>query len=318
MASNNPPPEQETSYVNMTQLADRSQYDAALVGKHCEAEYCNLLDFLPFLCQSCHKTFCLDHRTESAHKCACEGAWAERKRLAQLAKPSYGADRPMRNLVAEKDCARPDCKTRVGTSLVQGVHCDKCNRDYCLKHRFEDDHDCKNLEPIGARPRAAVNKAFTTAFSNFKAWTKTNREKAAAAAGRALPKAKPTTASQRLVAVNDLKKTAKGDEKLAAEKRVYLYVEAEAAKPTEKMLKGKFFYSKDWVIGRVLDAAAKSLQIENINNQSGKEVDKLRVFHVEGGRVLEYSEKVGTALTSGNTIVLLRGVGPSTPDLIEV
>lgn len=316
MPSETPPPG-ETSYVNMTQVADRSLHDASLVGSHCEADYCNLLDFLPFLCQSCNKTFCLDHRTESAHKCAHAGAWAERKRQAQLAKPSYGSSKQMHNLVAEKDCASPSCKTRIGTGLVQGVHCDKCNRDYCLKHRFEDDHGCKNLEPIGARPTAAVNKAFNTAFSNFKAWTKTNKEKAAAAAGRALPKAKPTSASQRIIAVNDLKKTAKGDDKVAAEKRVYLYVEAEAATTTAKMPKGKFFYSKDWVIGRVLDAAAKSLQIENINNQSNKEEDKLRVFHVEGGRVLEFNEKVGSALTSGNTIVLLRGVGPSTPDLIE-
>ena len=51
------------------------------------------------------------------------------------------------------------------------------------------------------------------------------------------------------MAVNSLKKSAKGDEKLASEKRVYLYVEAEAATTTAKFPKGQFFYSKDWVIG---------------------------------------------------------------------
>lgn len=135
--------------------------------------------------------------------------------------------------------------------------------------------------------------------------------------GRVLPKPKPTSAAQRIVAVNTLKKTAKGDEKLALDKRVYLSVEAEAATAKAKFPKGAFFYSKDWVIGRVLDAAAKSLQVENVNNQSSSENDKLRVFHVEGGRLLEFNEKVGTALVSGNTIVLLRGVGPP-PDLIDL
>jgi len=135
--------------------------------------------------------------------------------------------------------------------------------------------------------------------------------------GRALPKPKPTSAAQRLVAVNNLKKTAKGDDKLAPEKRVYLYVEAEAETAKAKYPKGAFFYSKDWVVGRVLDAAAKSLQVENVNNQSSKESDKLRVFHVEGGRLLEFNEKVGASLVSGNTIVLLRGVGPP-PDLIDL
>lgn len=132
-----------------------------------------------------------------------------------------------------------------------------------------------------------------------------------------LPKPKPSSAAARLIAVNELKKTAKGDEKLAPEKRVYLYVEAEAATTSAKFPKGQLFYSKDWVIGRLLDAAAKSLQVTNVNNQGMEEKDKLRVFHVEGGRLLEFNEKVGGALVSGNTIVLLRGVGPAVPDLIE-
>jgi hypothetical protein len=131
-----------------------------------------------------------------------------------------------------------------------------------------------------------------------------------------LPKPKPSSTSARLVAVNNLKKSAKGDAKIAPEKRVYIYVEAEAETTKAKFPKGEFFYSKDWVVGRVLDAAARSLQVQNINNQSANEQDKLRVFHVEGGRLLEFNEKIGTVCQSGNTVVLLRGVGPP-PDLIE-
>lgn len=314
MANRSPSSEgQETSYVNMTEV-DRSPYaDATLVGQHCEAEYCNQLDFLPFYCQSCEKTFCLDHRTESAHKCANEGAWAERKRLAQLAQPSAGEGKQLRDWVSQKPCASPDCKTTVGTSLVPGVHCQGCNRDYCLKHRLKEEHDCDKLVPVGAAPG---RQARDSILKKFREWS-TATKKTAERAGRALPKAKPTSASQRIVAVNNLKKTAKGDDKLAPEKRVYLFVEAEAVTAAAKIPKGQFFYSKDWVVGRVLDAAAQSLQVENINNRSDKEEDKLRVFHVEGGRVLEYNEKVGAALVSGNTIVLLRNVGLP-PDLIEM
>jgi len=57
--------------------------------------------------------------------------------------------------------------------------------------------------------------------------------------------------------------------------------------------------------------------VQNINNQSSREEDKLRVFHVEGGRLLEFNEKIGTAVVSGNTITLLRGIGPPVPDLIQ-
>ncbi len=216
----------------------------------------------------------------------------------------------------EKPCASPKCKTIIGTSLSTSVHCSTCNRDYCLKHRLKEDHDCKNLVPIGARVGRFDTQADSArlAFGKLKAWGTAQK---ANMTSRVLPKPKPTSAAARLVAVNSLKKTAKGDDKLAPEKRIYIYVEAEAATTTSKFPSGAFFYSKDWVIGRVLDAAAKSLEVKNINNQGMDEKDKLRVFHVEGGRLLEFNEKVGNALVSGNKIVLLRGVGPP-PDLIDL
>ncbi|KAI5463514.1 hypothetical protein BGZ63DRAFT_194362 [Mariannaea sp. PMI_226] len=308
MASSSKPDAQETSYIEMD-----NKNDATLIGKHCEYDYCNQLDFLPFFCQSCRKTFCLDHRSETTHKCANAGAWAERKRLAQLSQPSIGSNKVLRDKISQKPCASPDCKTVVGTSLTPGVHCETCNRDYCLKHRFKEDHDCKNLVPVGARPaQFDISQTTKSAFDKLRAWGSAKKQQA----GRALPKPKPTSTSARLIAVNNLKKSAKGDAKVAPEKRVYIYVEAEAETTKAKFPKGEFFYSQDWVVGRVLDAAARSLQVQNINNQSSDERDKLRVFHVEGGRLLEFNEKIGTALQSGNTVVLLRGVGPP-PDLIE-
>ncbi|EEY17379.1 AN1-type zinc finger protein [Verticillium alfalfae VaMs.102] len=309
------PEANDTSYVNMGESKDG--FDETLLGKHCEYDYCNQLDFLPFFCQSCKKTFCLDHRSETSHKCVNAGAWAERRRQAQAATHSHGQGRLMRDAVSEKPCASPSCKTTVGTSLVPGVHCSTCNRDYCLKHRLNEDHNCKNLMPIGARAGGSqmdvVASRTKSALDKLRAWGSAKKEQA----GRALPKPKPTSVSQRMIAVNNLKKTAKGDDKLAPEKRIYVYVEAEAETAKAKFPKGAFFFSKDWVVGRVLDDAARRLQVENINNRSSDERDKLRVFHVEGGRLLEFNEKVGSALVSGNTVVLLRGVGPP-PDLIEV
>lgn len=125
-----------------------------------------------------------------------------------------------------------------------------------------------------------------------------------------LPKPKPSTAASRVVALNQLKKSAKGDEKVPLDKRIYLHVEAEANTTTSKLPKGAFWYNKTWSVGRLLDDAARGLQVQNVNNRGGGEEDRLRVFHVEGGRLLEFSEKAEDVLGQGNTIVLLRGVGP--------
>ncbi|KAL3427308.1 AN1-like Zinc finger [Phlyctema vagabunda] len=308
MSSSNTPDSDET-FIRM------DEKDPTLIGAHCQYTYCNQLDFLPFRCESCRGTFCLDHRSETGHKCSNAGAWATRRRKDNLAIPSLGAGRMMKEV--ERPCASPTCKTTIGTSLSTSVHCPSCNRDYCLKHRLKEDHDCKNLVPIGARVGRfdGKNEQVKSALGKLKAWGTAQR---ASMQERVLPKPKPTSTAARLVAVNTLKKTAKGDEKIPSEKRVYMFVEAEAATTTAKFLTGSFFYSKDWVIGRVLDAAAKSLQVQNINNQGTDEKSKLRVFHVEGGRLLEFNEKVGDALVSGNKIVLLRGVGPAVPDLIEL
>ena len=68
----------------------------------------------------------------------------------------------------------------------------------------------------------------------------------------------------------------------------------------------------------MLDEAAKALQVQNVNNRGGGEEQRLRVFHVEAGRLLEFGERVGEGCGDGNTVVLLRGVGPAGGDMIEL
>lgn len=114
-----------------------------------------------------------------------------------------------------------------------------------------------------------------------------------------------------------MKRAAKGDEKVPADKRVYLYVEAEARTTTAKMPRGVFWFSKDWTVGRTLDVAAKMLMVQNVNNQGDDEEKRLRVFHVEGGRVLSFGEKLGDVVVNGNTIVMLRGLGAGV-DMIDL
>lgn len=313
MPVNHPDPmASDTSYVEM----DRTS-DATLIGKHCQLEYCNQLDFLPFHCQSCKKTFCLDHRTEDSHRCESRGAWAERKRQAQLARPSAGAGKHMRDAVSVKPCCDDSCKTVIGTPQSTGVHCDRCNRDYCLKHRLQENHDCKNKIPIGARPgrdRKAVGEQTTSLLARLKASYHATKETQMASGRLGKGRAARASAAKALAILKD---KAVGDDKIPPERRIYLYVEAEAESTVAKIPKGMFFYPRDWVVGRMLDEAAKGLQVENANNRTTDEKNRLRVFHVESGNMLEFNEKLSQQLQTGNTVVLLKGIGPP-PNLIEL
>jgi AN1-type zinc finger protein 1 len=296
--------------------------DVEAIGAHCEMEYCRQLDFLPFRCESCHGKFCLDHRTESSHKCSKAGAWAKARAARNATSSSTSNLTPKPHILNhEQQCSHPQCKTLIDTPLTPGIHCQTCNRRYCLKHRMQEDHDCSKLTPLGARPSSFANQKERglAALEKLKAWSiskKASMPSSSSLLAKAASPAKKSAAAN-LAAINALKAAAKGDIKIPPEKRIYLHVEASADTTKAKFPTGKFFYSKEWTIGRVLDAAAKSLQVENVNNRANDEALKLRVFHVEAGRLLEFSEKLGDVVHTGNTIVLLRGVGPPIPDLIE-
>ncbi|KAJ4363007.1 hypothetical protein N0V83_010125 [Neocucurbitaria cava] len=317
----NTPPSQPQSYVEMP------RGDVEAIGAHCQLEYCHVLDFLPFRCQSCKGTFCLDHRSEYAHKCANEGAWA-RARTQQQATTSPPLPKPsLYN--HDQQCYENACKTLINTARMPANQCSSCNRSYCLKHRMPEDHDCKNVPRRGATAVAGARQQTMSALSKLKLWAENKRNEDEKRKKASTPKksgflsglGKSSSSSQAATAqaeLNALKRTAKGEASVPQDKRVYLHVEASADTTKAKYPTGKFFYNKEWTVGRVLDMAAKSLQVQNVNNRGGGEEEKLRVFHVEGGRLLKFGERIGEPCRSGNMIVLLRGVGDGEPDLIDL
>ena len=187
-----------------------------------------------------------------------------------------------------------------------------------------EDHDCKNVKPAGARLGIMQQhrERGMSALAKLKLWAEEKRkkdlEKQTKKTGFLGIGSKSSAAKEALAASNDLKRTAKGESSVPQDKRIYLYVEASADTTKAKYPTGKFYYNKDWTVGRVLDMAAKALQVQNVNNRGGGEEEKLRVFHVEGGRLLKFSEKIGEPCQTGNMIVLLRGVGSGEPDLIDL
>jgi hypothetical protein len=206
-------------------------------------------------------------------------------------------------------------------------HCATCNRSYCLKHRMPEDHDCKNV-PRGGLAGTAAGQRTLSALAKLKLWAENKRaeddkrhapKKSSGFLG--LGGGKTLSSSAKVAAqaeLNALKRAAKGEASVPTDKRIYLHVEASADTTKAKFPTGKFFYNAEWTVGRVLDVAAKALQVQNVNNRGGGEEEKLRVFHVEGGRLLKFSEKIGEPCKSGNMIVLLRGVGDGEPDLIDL
>jgi predicted nucleic acid binding AN1-type Zn finger protein len=297
-----------------------AEKDLESIGRHCQFEFCRQLDFLPFRCESCRGTFCLEHRTESAHKCAREGEWARR----QQQKPGWAgagqaagqAEKP--NIYNTNQCAHVACKTLINTLKDPGVTCPDCRGEFCLKHRLREEHDCRR--PVGygqgrGNNQTGGGESLRSMFSRVRSWGRDKSASASASASTAttnLPtRAKGKSDSTSPAAINALKKTAKGAASVPADRRVYLHVASGTGDNTAKAdaPAGQFFYDARWKVGRVLDDAARRLGVENVNNRGGGEETRLRIFHVESGEFLEFSEGIGERVRSGQTIVLLRGAG---------
>ena len=125
---------------------------------------------------------------------------------------------------------------------------------------------------------------------------------------------KPGGSSSRTTGVvagmNAMKRTAKGDPSVPADKRLYLHAVGTTNTQTDDPPpSGDFYFDSRWKVGRVLDDAAKRLHVENLNNRGGGEEARLRVFHVESGEFLEFSDSIAAKVKNGHKIVILRGAG---------
>jgi predicted nucleic acid binding AN1-type Zn finger protein len=140
-------------------MAVSAEADLMGLGEHCSVAHCQQLDFLPFKCDGCKQTFCLDHRTYAAHKCPNAGkgdvevivcpVCASGIHLRGGEDPNAAFERHTRSGCDPSNYARvhkkPRCPAqgcREKLTSINTYACKACNQRVCLKHRFPEDHKC--------------------------------------------------------------------------------------------------------------------------------------------------------------------------------
>ncbi|XP_064637658.1 AN1-type zinc finger protein 2A-like [Lineus longissimus] len=149
------------------------------LGENCSENSCKQLDFLPMKCDACFKIFCKDHIHYELHRCTESYKKDNQVPVCPLCnkpipvKPNQLPDiavnehidsdcqsdpaKERRGKVYSNRCSSKGCKQR---ELIP-VSCDKCHKNFCLRHRHESDHDCKGFEDSGR----GVSKAAAAAAS---------------------------------------------------------------------------------------------------------------------------------------------------------
>ena len=162
------------------------------VGNHCSFPLCNQQDFLPFQCATCEKTFCAIHRRPDDHKCSAENrgllddnyviicplcntalrlkgtaasgatpahVWNEHVETGECQMKQNAREARANGMDIEADrptfCQCKGCRTRLGGA--NHYKCTKCMKSFCLKHRYEDVHDCQPVQESEAYQKIKNN-----------------------------------------------------------------------------------------------------------------------------------------------------------------
>lgn len=140
-------------------------------GTHCAVETCRQHDFLPFTCDRCHLAFCLEHFRYADHACSKAAGMDNRALVCPLCEkgirmvpgedPSITWEQHVQEGcasgsgggTAQRRCPVRGCREALTAS--GSLRCGTCGWRVCLRHRFEDAHDCGKLKQRAAADVAA-------------------------------------------------------------------------------------------------------------------------------------------------------------------
>nr|XP_012595458.1 AN1-type zinc finger protein 1 isoform X1 [Microcebus murinus] len=231
------------------------------IGQHCQVEHCRQRDFLPFICDGCSGIFCLEHRSRESH--GCSEVTIINERLKTDEHKSYR-------------CSFKDCAERELVAVI----CPYCEKNFCLRHRHQSDHECEKLEI--PKPRMAATQKLVKDIIDSKTGETTSKRRKGA-------KNSETAAK---VALMKLKMHADGDKSLPQTERIYFQVFL----PKGSKVKSKaMFFCHRWSIGKVIDFAASLASLKNDNNKLTAK--KLRLCHITSGEALPLDHTLETWIT---------------------
>ncbi|XP_051839477.1 AN1-type zinc finger protein 2B isoform X1 [Antechinus flavipes] len=147
------------------------------LGAHCSEPTCQRLDFLPLKCDACSGIFCADHVAYDQHHCGsayqkdvqvpvcplcnvpvpvARGESPDRAVGEHIDRDCRSDPAQRKRKIFTNKCTRPGCRQREMMELT----CERCSRNFCLKHRHPLDHECPGHRLPSSQPgHAAISRA---------------------------------------------------------------------------------------------------------------------------------------------------------------
>ncbi|AAS53412.1 AFR041Cp [Eremothecium gossypii ATCC 10895] len=240
------------------------------VGKHCQ--YCRQIDFLPFHCTLCNSDFCSVHRTQEAHHCKAllaPGAATPASRSRSSSQAKGEREVYFKALLPDKAAVR--VKQETSEKPAQGTS---------IKDRLVQRNSTNALDKL---------KRFFAKYSSKR-------------------KNMNLSASNKVIQVAKIKRTAKGDDKIPHPNRVYIWCYyIDESNPKEHDI----FINRQWPLGRVLDYLSHHMDVKNVNLSahagSGEKLYLYKRVKENEWKMLDPSGRVNGNIEEGDALYLIRG-----------
>ncbi|KAL4003767.1 AN1-like Zinc finger family protein [Acanthocheilonema viteae] len=251
------------------------------LGRNCSLEACKKLDFTPFFCNTCEKYFCGEHRFD--HDCQFKKLNAE-----QLATSIYDSGKPLKSYLCSKD----GCFT----SEIIRIDCQHCGFNFCLKHRYPEEHQCHTQDANGQ-----INGDLQKELKKNMIIADDKRNIGEASIHSPLQKKKVMDEAVQKradqIALMRLKLNTRNCN-IPTVEQMFLFV-------TENQRREPVMVSKYWTIGRCLDQIARRFSFSNDNATFGTKV--LRLYcEADQANPLPMSDNVEKHLKDLSNVFLKR------------
>ncbi|KAG0673678.1 hypothetical protein C6P40_003346 [Pichia californica] len=256
----------------MTTVEERKNEEGMMdIGEHCII--CRQLDFLPFECHKCGKSFCNNHRIEfNNHECIFN---EQNEKLKKLNNEKIDISK----LPKSKDLF-PDLN-KIRKEAEKNFKIEQNKKIGQRLTNIKDSNE-KNLTSIEVAMIRLKKLLGNSKFNNNNNSNNSNKLKKSLFSGFGTNLKSNTsttsTTALKMIEMNKLKRSAKGDNRININDRIYVWIFYTTDDDLSFNTKTAQFFSKKWPIGKMLDSSAEISKIKNLNNKDVDNSLKLAMF----------------------------------------
>eukprot|EP00163_Fabomonas_tropica_P002507 TRINITY_DN1191_c0_g1_i1.p1 TRINITY_DN1191_c0_g1~~TRINITY_DN1191_c0_g1_i1.p1 ORF type:complete len:387 (+),score=79.50 TRINITY_DN1191_c0_g1_i1:1130-2290(+) len=243
----------------------------------CAVPGCKKKEMVPVTCAHCHLNYCLTHRQTLDHNC--EQIKKNHQAQREAKQRQAGRVAVVQARTAARDAQRQEREdSGLGPNGKPVTEAQRRRREQleAIRKRMKESNNANKNRGHSAASPIVIDDAKPTPLDIEAVITPITATTTTSTTTTTTTTTTTMTSTERRVRLMKVKRNAQGSKRIPANKRFYLRVLYRRGTETRAQ---DMFFDKEWTIGRVLDVAAESSGLENMNNNPKQ--PKLSIYTVQ-------------------------------------